>query len=474
VADPAPPPPRSTPPPEGVRVGRTGQPRRGRRLAFAALAAALTLTVLEALSWVTLSVVEGVPASWGRLAARRGALAGPAEPAGGEDPDAPRPGVEEVPPWAVGLDTLHILHPYLGFVEPPDPPWKGNATRWDANAAAFGFPRNFHPFFPAGEVDRVVVAVVGGSVAQQVALNGRPVPYLEEALGSLDRFRGRRVAVLDLAMGGYKQPQQLIALSYFLSLGLPVGVVVNVDGFNEVTLPVRDNLPSGVFPFYPRAWNFQVGDIDPVERRARGAVVLLEDARRSLALRADHAPWRHSFTAGLLWRLLDGRLERWTADRRQSLLDREPGTRDPQSFGPQVSFESEEDLRRELVAVWRRSSLLMDRLARGHGVEYYHFLQPNQYDPGSKRLSAEERISAFDPSSPFRDLVARGYPLLRSAGEELRGEGVAFVDLSRELASVDATLYVDPCCHLNRAGIRLLVDRIAATVAAGPSDAGSH
>lgn len=450
---------------------RTNRKRRlspGRRVAFGVLAAALTLALVEALAWITLSVIEGAPACWSRLAARRTALCGDDSPAdGSRDERLADRAIEEIPPWAVGLDALHVLHPYLGFVEPPDPDWKRGFTRYDASAADFGFPRNFHPFFAPSTADRVVVVVTGGSVAQQLAANGRPVPYLEQALAGLERFRGRQVAVLNLAMGGYKQPQQLMALSYFLVLGVSVDVVINLDGFNEVTLPVRENFASGVYPFYPRAWNFQVGDIDPEERRIRGAVTLLQDTRRSLARASSRQPWRHSFTVGLLWRLLDGHLERWAAEQQASLLaGRE---RDPQSHGPQVSYQSEEELRREMVAVWKRSSLQMDCLARGQGVEYYHFLQPNQYDPGSKRLNAEERRTAFDASSSFRDLVARGYPLLRAAGEELRSRGIRFVDLSRDFSSIDETIYIDPCCHLSRTGIRHVVERIAATVAAGPT-----
>jgi hypothetical protein len=438
----------------------------GRRLAFPVLAAMLILAAVEVLAWATLSAIDGSPARWSRLAARRAALTGFGELTDDAGDDQPTSGgAEEVPSWSTDLS---ILHPYLGFVEPPDPLWRRAATRLDPNAAGFGFPRNFHPFFPSSPVDRVVVVVVGGSVAQQVAGHGRPVPYLEQALAGLERFDGRQVAVLNLAMGGYKQPQQLMALSYFLAIGLPMDAVINLDGLNEVTLPVHENLSSGVFPFYPRAWNFRVGDIDQEERRARGAVVLLRDSRRSLARASGRRPWRYSFTAGLIWRLVDGHLERWTAQRQRDLVARRPVERNPQSFGPPTSFSSGDELRRELVAVWRRSSLQMDRLARGFAVEYYHFLQPNQYDPGSKRLTAGERSGAFDTSSPFRGLVAQGYPLLRSAGVELQREGVHFVDLSREFSAVDETLYIDTCCHLNRAGIRRLVERIAATVAAGP------
>ena len=40
---------------------------------------------------------------------------------------------------------------------------------------------------------------------------------------------------------GYKQPQQLLILSYFLSIGQSFDVVVNIDGFNEVAMsPLND------------------------------------------------------------------------------------------------------------------------------------------------------------------------------------------------------------------------------------------
>jgi hypothetical protein len=56
-------------------------------------------------------------------------------------------------------------------------------------------------------------------------------------------------------MTGWKQPQQPLALSYFLSLGAKYDVVMNLDGFNELALPFLNNLRAGVYPFFPRLWN---------------------------------------------------------------------------------------------------------------------------------------------------------------------------------------------------------------------------
>ena len=51
-----------------------------------------------------------------------------------------------------------------------------------------------------------------------------------------------------MAHGGWKQPQQLLALSWILALGGELDVLINVDGFNEVALDGVENAERGVFP----------------------------------------------------------------------------------------------------------------------------------------------------------------------------------------------------------------------------------
>jgi hypothetical protein len=60
--------------------------------------------------------------------------------------------------------------------------------------------------------------------------------------------------------------------------------------------------------------------------------------------------------------------------------------------------------------------------------------------PGSKPLSGEERTTAYDPESPYRDVVEQGYPLLREAGLELQQAGIDFHDLSQLFAEHGETL----------------------------------
>lgn len=60
------------------------------------------------------------------------------------------------------------------------------------------------------------------------------------------------MTVLNLGQGGWKQPQQLLALNYFLSLGQRFDVIVNLDGFNEIALGYHNHL-SGIDYSLPSA-----------------------------------------------------------------------------------------------------------------------------------------------------------------------------------------------------------------------------
>ena len=102
----------------------------------------------------------------------------------------------------------------------------------------------------------------------------------------------------------------------------------------------------------------------------------------------------------------------------------------------------------------------MHRLCEANGIRYYHFLQPNQYVPGSKILSADELRNAFDPHYPSRAVVVAGYPYLEAAGRELTAAGVHFYDLTEIFKAHPETIYFDTCCHVNRHGCELMANQI--------------
>lgn len=350
---------------------------------------------------------------------------------------------------------LEALHPYLGYVYNPD------ANR-DALTAFHGFPISSYGFLDdRGPIrtkspDRLLVGMLGGSFASLFSAS-EGLERLREALEQAPAYAGRKLDVVRVALGGYKQPQQLMALNYLLALGGQFDVVVNLDGFNEVTLPPTDNLSKGVFPFYPRTWFSTTTALpSPALQDHWADVRAIRRRQRWCARLISETPLRYSVTLNLLWAWYDQRLTRAAVRHQVAMLRESVPPQRYQTTGPPNSYQDESALYRDLAAMWQRSSLLLHRLCQANGIVYFHFLQPNQYVPGSKTMSREERRLAFSPDHLYRRAVEHGYPELRKAGHALSEAGVNFHDLTMIFADVEEPVYADDCCHLNPRGYQIV------------------
>ena len=349
----------------------------------------------------------------------------------------------------------HYLHPYLGYVSVP---------LNDRNR--FGLP-GADPLHP-GAPDTVNVVLLGGSVA--MGLHTFAEDRLLRGLQRVPAYRGKSFRVAVLALGGYKQPQPLQALSWFLAQGAHVDLVLALDGFNDIVLPVCDNLPFGIHPNYPRHWNMYARKrLDPkVQRILAGQLAVAEhrEARRR-RLAASHL--RHSNVALLLWRSRDARDAAELADLEQRLrTTMEHAGADLQVTGPVRNVTDTAAYRAEQADLWMRSSMQVNALARAHGAAYFHFLQPTQYVPGSKPIGPKEAAVAL-AEGPFcyRDAVEEGYPLLIDRGARLNAAGVNFHDLTSVFRSEPRAMYSDACCHFTTPGYLRIAEAMADAVVEG-------
>jgi hypothetical protein len=447
--------------------------RPARALGLLLLLAGLA-AVLELASWVGWRAIEGSFFTWERAFALRAELAAtlPAEPAEPE-PEEPEGngGSEENGAGAAdgaGLEWLaghlagQVIHPFIGFVYSPEYNLAENRNLRNLRVADSGFfvLRDESP--PPSERP-LRVGVFGGSVAMVFSFQGRRV--LVPALAPLAGPRG--VVLESYAHGGYKQPQQLMTLAWLLARGEAPDLVINLDGFNEITLPRVENLEGGVNPFYPRAWEYRVqGAADPGFRRLLGEASYLERRRAELAVRFNRRVLQRSVTWNLLWRWLDRRRAGAAGRVHERLLAYGTGSGLYVAHGPAYEAANKEQVIADLVAMWERSSLAMHDLATGAGVAYYHFLQPNQYVPDSKPLTPEERRIAYNRDQVYRAPARQGYPVLRAAGARLAARGVEFHDLTGLFAEERRTLYLDDCCHLNPLGNDLVAAAIAEAILA--------
>lgn len=419
---------------------------------------ALAIAAVELLAALVYPWIAGRPYSRARLrqalAARRSAL-----------PDLPLDTVRTEEPTFIGG---HILHPYAGFVNDP-------AKDPNVNVLGFWGPSPLLKKDPS----RVNIAIVGGSVALQLYRVARQTLIAE--LKRSPQFAGKEIAVVCLAVSGYKQPQQLLALSFLVYLGAEYDIVINLDGFNEVVLPLSDNLPNRVFPYYPRIWNFyaQKG-LTPAVMSQMATVMRLEQDREALSATFSRLPLRLSNLGLVVWEQLDRRAERRIQEAYLRLVDTARTGGGEAAFGPVPDYEN--DWHRyfgDNAGRWEQASLQMHHLGESSGFRYHHFLQPNQYVEGSKTFSEEEKRIAdidayagrsfpFHPSMRNYKWAARnGYPHLIAAGKNLQARGVRFTDLTRMFVDVRETIYDDACCHLNQRGYDMLATEIAREIAGG-------
>ncbi len=352
-----------------------------------------------------------------------------------------------------------VLHPYLGYVRDPE------KTPYHSD---YGFPGEVPPISPPDE-DRVVIGIFGGSFAYGVSRLGGE-EFLRE-LAKSPEYEGKEIVLHTVAMGGYKQPQQLLSLAYFLALGAHFDIVINFDGFNEVALPPTENLPKQVFPFYPRAWFARVrGLSDRKMLMILGEIASLKEKRKRAAALFSTFPFRQSNALNILWKYLDKSLAHKEVMAELALQQYEVSRKEDAGYtatGPPFEYEDRRELYEALADYWKECSIQMGRLCEANGIAYYHFLQPNQRVPDSKIIWRYEAKRALRRGSPYEEAVEIGYPYLIAKGEELLREGVDFYDLTMIFKEIDEPLYIDNCCHVSDKGYRIIGAEMGRLISAG-------
>lgn len=351
----------------------------------------------------------------------------------------------------------YVPHPYVGFVEDPKGKIEINTYGWLGPL----------PVTKRSD-DTVVIAIFGGSVAELFYRY-----HLESFLSLLRKspvFYGKYIKVINTALGGYKQPQQLLALEYLLAQGAEYDIVVNIDGFNEVTLPGTDNYSQKVAPIFPRSWNWYAQTLQNSQTVYQVALLYFyHDIRKCVASIFSFYPFRQFMITLLLWNGIDGRIN-YFAQREVSALRSIASSEKNTSFrftGPSNESMTPETLTDYAVSIWRNSSLQMNKISMSNGMLYIHVLQPDLYYAGSKILTPTEKKRAPVVDTPdngsYQQLAQQGYPKLVQIGRDDLRYQERFVDLTQLFVHERENIYLDNS-HYNEKGNTLFAEAIAKEV----------
>ena len=305
------------------------------------------------------------------------------------------------------------------------------------------------------------IGITGGSVAFLFYQEG--LDTLKDKLQQCSYFQDKEIVFVSMAIMGFKQPQQLMALNYYLSMGGQLDLLINIDGFNEVVLGILENVPVNVNPFYPRGWYYLTqGLADRDVLMGAGAMLNTVEQTKRITKLADTSPIQYSFTAALLWKLYVKNAGYKILRLQQNIHQQASDSEDNMALTLDACQVVADNLAEDLHTVWQTCSVQMDVVCRGNDIRYYHFLQPNQYFDVPKPFSESEL--ALDRNPHIELLVTALYPGLISKGRELAAQGIQFHDMTMVFSDVPDTLFIDECCHFNRRGNEILAEAIAGVI----------
>jgi hypothetical protein len=358
-------------------------------------------------------------------------------------------------------EQLPVLrfHPFLGFVDRTNL----NVVNSQGFYSAHDFP------YSRKQVNEYIIAITGGSVAARIELTGAKNRLIKELRRS-SYFRDRPITVINFAMGAYKQPQQLITLAYFLSLGQQIDLVVNIDGFNEAALSSQ-NYDQSVDIFMPSADIMRPllaftnqASLSPENLQILANIGQYKTRLSQIRALQNEA---HLATKYFILEVREKLLRKKYYEEIKSLTASKynPVATSIIYLQPEKIRMSDEILFKEISRQWASSLLLMKALLDSKQIQFFAFLQPNQYF-SNKSFTAEERKIAFVPNGTSARGVQKGYPFLLAEIDGLRKQGVHIISAVSVFDDMKETLFIDDCCHFNEMGHDILSAFIAQTILA--------
>ncbi|MEB3280852.1 MAG: hypothetical protein VKK42_18210 [Lyngbya sp.] len=365
-----------------------------------------------------------------------------------------------------GESIVERLHPFFGFVQKPGPDFRPG---FKYNNYGFITPYDY-PFVKTND-NQVIVGVFGGSVASNYSIYEVNNKVLEQIFRQVPEYKDKEIIILSLAIGGYKQPQQLLILNYMLARGQKFDLIINIDGFNEVALSNLNNQrqldfampsPAHIEPLTGLANN-------SLSNKALRTLLEIKENKEQLGeglerlqdckLASCYAVM--SVYVQTLVKNYRENLQRFERYRNKPLDDDQESViffyNQDEVLPDAVFFE-------QVADYWAKTSILMHQVAAANNIPYFHFFQPNQYWKTNRKFSEAEKKIALSEASPYEKGVKIGYPLLLERIDDLKANNVNIFNAVNIFDEVAEPVYGDNCCHYNAKGDEVFSNYIGRSI----------
>ncbi|MEG4423823.1 hypothetical protein QUB02_06995 [Microcoleus sp. D3_18_C1] len=307
--------------------------------------------------------------------------------------------------------------------------------------------------------NQFIIGVFGGSVASNYAVFEVQNKILPQYLKQLPGLKDKEFVILSFATGGYKQPQQLLILNYFLALGQELDLVVNIDGFNEVALSNLNNknqvdlaMPSiqHILPLTSLANN-------SLSTKAMKATIRIQENKARISQGLERLQNCSLAACDALTSVsVQNLVNNYKTDVIKFEKERTKQKKDDGGSVIYINLNNsviKDDAAFEQMAQnWAQSSIFMNKVLSASNVPYFQVLQPNQYYQTKRVFGEAEKQIAFNKDTPYAKAVQIGYPALFKKLPNLEKNNINLVNAVNVFDKTKEAVYVDSCCHYNQAG----------------------
>ena len=356
------------------------------------------------------------------------------------------------------------FHPFFGFIQQPSADFRPG---FKVNNYGFISPYDYP--LKKTKKNQFFIGVFGGSVASGYAIFQVQNQVLPKYLKQFPSLKDKEFVILSFATGGYKQPQQLLILNYFLALGQELDMVVNIDGFNDVALSNLNNKNQVdlAMPSIQHMWPLANFANNSLSTKAMEATLRIQENKSRIdqglsSLQNCSLAACNAVTSVYVQHLVNNYktdVLKFEEERTKQLKTDSVIYINTNKSVLQDSLAFE-----EMAWNWAKSSIFMHKVLSASNVPYFHVLQPNQYYQTKRVFGEAEKQIAFNKETPYAKSVQIGYPALFQKIPNLEKNNINILNAVNVFDRTKDSVYIDSCCHYNQAGKLIFSDYVGRSI----------
>lgn len=358
------------------------------------------------------------------------------------------------------------FHPFFGFIQKPSADFRPG---FKVNNYGFISPYDYP--LKKTKNNQFFIGVFGGSVASDYAIFQVQNQILPKYLKQLPGLKDKEFVILSFATGGYKQPQQLLILNYFLALGQELDMVVNIDGFNEVALANLNNKNKVdlAMPSIQHIWPLANFANNSLSTKAMEATLRIQDNKTRINQGLSSL---QNCSLAACDALISVYLQNLVNNYKTDVInfEQERTKQQKNDSGSVIYINTNKSVLQDSLAYeemawnWAKSSIFMHKVLSASNVPYFHVLQPNQYYQTKRVFGEAEKQIAFNKETPYAKSVEIGYPALFKKLPNLTKNNINILNAVNVFDRTKDAVYVDSCCHYNQAGEVIFSDYVGRSI----------